>query len=178
MALITLAPRARNRRAGWLADHNSTDLERDVVERAFDDIGILEDPLGSNQGTRINEWTKRAGLPAGQWWCAIWVGAVLADCGLKIPNGYPACDNWLPYIDKVKVPPRAVCVVLYGLRKATNRLDAHHIGIVVRKDPLVLTIEGNRSFAGTASNNGLAVDIGPMTRRDILGYITLDKLGA
>lgn len=175
MSLFTLPPAPRKRRAGWLADHNSTELERTVVERAFDDLGITEDPLGSNRGTRLDEWTKRSGLPPGQWWCAIWVGAVLADCGLKIPKSYPACDAWLPYMARVKTPPRSVCVVLYGLRKEKYE-DAHHIGIVVRTSPVVLTIEGNRSLAGTASNNGVAVDIGPMTRRDILGYITLDKL--
>ena len=34
----------------------------------------------------------------------------------------------------------------------------------------MLTIEGNRAFAGT-SNDGVAVDIGPPNRKDILGYI-------
>ena len=48
-------------------------------------------------------------------------------------------------------------------------MDAHHIGVVVRLDPMVLTIEGNRGFAGS-TNNGVAVDIGPMLRRDVLGY--------
>ena len=43
---------------------------------------------------------------------------------------------------------------------------------------MTLTIEGNRSFAGTTSNNGVAVDIGPMLRKDILGYVSPERLKA
>lgn len=150
--------------AGWLYDGNSTELERRIVARAMCDVGITEVPLGSNRGTRIDAMVKRSGLPVqkqGWWWCAIWAGAVLADCGVKIPKGYPACDAWLPYLTP---KPTIGSAILYGVRG-----DAHHIGIVVRLDPIVLTIEGNRAFAGT-TNNGVAVDIGPPMRKDILGY--------
>jgi len=50
--------------------------------------------------------------------------------------------------------------------------DAHHIGLRVRLDPMILTIEGNRGFAGT-TNNGVAVDLGPLNRKDVLGYFLL-----
>ena len=46
-------------------------------------------------------------------------------------------------------------------------LSTQQVGLSER---MLVTIEGNRSFAGTASNNGIAVDIGPVTRKDILGY--------
>lgn len=150
------------RTAGWLHEGNSSALGRAIVIRAMADVGILEVPLASNRGTRIDAMAKRAGSPLGSWWCAIWAGAVFADCGALVPVGYPACDAWLPYLQREPVIGAAV---LYGVRG-----DAHHIGIVVRLEPLVLTIEGNRGFAGT-TNNGVAVDIGPMQRRDILGYV-------
>lgn len=151
--------------AGWLSKENSTDLQRTIVYRAMQDVGILEVPLGSNRGTRIDAMTKRAGSPPGSWWCAIWAGAVLADAGVLIPEGYPSTDTWLPYLSET---PMIGAAILYGLRK-NGKPDAHHIGIVVRIDPMILTIEGNRGYAGT-TNNGVAVDIGPMNRRDVLGY--------
>lgn len=148
--------------ASWLNAQNSTDLERAIVYRAFADVGILETPLGSNRGKAIDRYAQRAGSPLGSWWCALWTGAVLADCNVLIPTGYPSTDAWLPY---VQPDPAIGAAILYGVHG-----DAHHIGLVVRLDPMMLTIEGNRSFAGSASNNGVAVDLGPVIRRDILGY--------
>lgn len=169
MALQKLKPDMWPAEAGWLVPgYNCTPLGYAVVIRALKDVGILEVPLKSNRGTRIDAMTKRAGLAVhkdknkpGYWWCAIWAGAVMADAGSLIPSGYPACDSWLPYCTKKQEIGSAV---LYGLRG-----DATHIGIVVRAEPMVLTIEGNRGFAGT-TNNGVAVDIGPMLRTDVLGY--------
>jgi hypothetical protein len=169
MALKKFAAQPWPRTAGWLHEGNSTELGRAIVIRAMADVGILETPLNSNRGTRIDAMAKRAGSPLGSWWCAIWAGAVFADCGALVPNGYPLTDTWLPYCVKEPVIGAAV---LYGLKKKGPVVawgDAHHIGIVVRLEPMVLTIEGNRGFAGT-TNNGVAVDIGPMNRRDILGY--------
>ena len=169
MGLRKLKPDTWPADAGWLVPgYNCTPLGYAVVLRALKDVGILEVPLASNRGIRIDAMTKRAGLTVpnnpktpGFWWCAIWAGAVMADAGSLIPVDYPATDKWLPYCTNKREIGSAV---LYGVHG-----DAHHIGIVVRTDPMVLTIEGNRGFAGT-TNNGVAVDIGPMLRTDILGY--------
>lgn len=159
---------------GWLVSQgegaNCTPLQHAIVLRALQDDGILETPLGSNRGVRIDRYTRRAGLPVpkdkktgeGWWWCAIWAGAVFADCGAQIPVDYPACDRWLPFLEPT---PCIGAAVLYGVRG-----DAAHIGIIARISPLMLSVEGNRSYAGTVSNNGVAVDLGPVIRRDILGY--------
>jgi hypothetical protein len=180
MPLIELKAEPAPRLAGWLYEGNSTELGRAIVARAFLDVGITEVPLGSNRGTRIDTWAKRAGLPVSQngkangpgwWWCALWAGAVFIDCGVKVPKGYPSCDAWIPYLSP---DPIIGAAILYGLRKRNaagkvTSIDAHHIGIVARLDPLDLTIEGNRGYAGT-TNNGVAVDIGPQQRKDVLGY--------
>lgn len=157
---------------GWLVpDVNCTQLQYAIVQRAMADVGILETPLGSNRGKRIDRYAARGGSPAGSYWCGLFVGAVFSDCGAMVPEGYGATDNWLPYItDK----PVIGAAVLYGLRKkgpVRADMDAHHIGVIARLDPMILTIEGNRSYAGTASNNGIAVDIGPMLRKDVLGFV-------
>jgi len=170
MTLHTLPALAWPREAGWLIPGgNCTELAHRIVLRALRDVGIVETPLGSNRGTRIDAMIRRAGLNPPQWWCAIWAGAVFADAGAKVPRGYPLTDNWLPYV----VPESAVgAAILYGVRRkgpVRPDMDAHHIGIVVRLEPVMLTIEGNRGYAG-ATNDGVAVDIGPVVRKDVLGY--------
>lgn len=160
--------------AGWLVpNENCTTVGYAIVQRAFDDVGIMEVPLASNRGVRIEKYLRRAGVPddmirAGKgWWCAAFVGAVFVDCGVPVPRDYASCDSWLPYVEKT---PAIGSAVLYGVRG-----DAHHIGIVVRLSPMVLTIEGNRAFAGS-TNNGVACDLGPMLRTDILGYVNPQTL--
>lgn len=197
MPLMTIAPVVAPRKFGWLVPgYNCTQLAFDLLMRADRDIGILEVPNGSNRGTRIDAMAARAGFPppkdpkaAGPYWCAIAAGCWAADVGLMVPKGFALTDEWLPYVKTGKwdAKPAPGDFVLYGLRRAGPVVswgDAHHIGIVARvAEPalgqlITVTIEGNRSFAGTASNNGVAVDIGPMTRRDILGYVAPERLKA
>jgi hypothetical protein len=178
--LIKPAPQDWPRTGGWLVVGETVSaIGWSIVSRAFADVGIREVPPGSNRGTRIERYLRRAGVPedvikAGKgYWCAAFVGAVYADCGLPVPAGYASCDAWIPYLSP---DARVGSAVLYGLRKAGG-LDAHHVGIVVRLNPID-TIEGNRAFAGTTSNDGVACDYGPMLRRDVLGYIHPETLVA
>ncbi len=181
MSLVKLAPLdPAVRELGWLVPgENCTELGFAICRRALKDEGILEVPLGSNRGTRIDRYAKAAGSPLASWWCAILAGRVLIDCGSLVPQGYPATDAWLPYVERVDrgAKPQIGDVVIYGTRKAGPVVawgNAHHAGIIVRlPEPgqaLTLTIEGNRAYAGSTSNNGLAVDMGPMFRTDVLGY--------
>lgn len=183
MALTTIPAVAWPRTAGWLVvGDNCTDLGYKIVQRAFCDLGIVEVPNGSNRGTRLDAMNKRAGTPLGSWWCAIWCGLVWADCGALVPLNFPGTDFWLPHLKdgREKAKPEPGDAIVYGLKKPGPVVawgNAHHIGIVVRPpEPemgqrFMLTIEGNRGFAGT-TNDGNAVDIGPCIRSDILGYVS------
>lgn len=189
MVVSTLVKRSARpwpKLAGWLVPgSNCTALGQTIVLRAFADVGIEEVPVGSNRGVRIDAMTGRAGLPVeqnttthvGWYWCGIWVGTVWIDCGALVPQDYASCDAWLASLNEPTYVPQPGDAILYGLKKGLRyeqrtSWDAHHIGLVARTAPLVRTIEGNRSFAGTASNNGQAVDYGPLARQDVLGYIT------
>lgn len=193
MPLILIPSVAHPRKFGWLVPgQNCTQLAYDLCLRADLDVGTLEVPVASNRGPRIDAFTKRGGIAVpknprspGVYWCALAAGCWAADVGLRVPQNFAGTDYWLPYVKEGRwdAKPEAGDFVLYGLRRkgpVVSWGDAHHIGLVVRtpdKDqPLILTIEGNRSFAGTASNNGVAVDIGPMNRRDILGYVSPERL--
>lgn len=189
MGLIRMTPQPVPRLAGWLVPgHNCTDIAYQLVNRAFLDVGILEVPNGSNRGTRIDAMAARLGFhfkpgQDGVYWCAIWAACVAADCGLMVPDGASLTDQWLPFVKAGKwdAVPEVGDFILYGLRRAgpvVNWGDSHHIGLIVRApepesdQELMLTIEGNRAYAGTTSNNGVAVDIGPCMRKDILGYVS------
>lgn len=167
MPLIKLTAEPAPRVAGWLVPgENCTDLEYRVVCRAWPDIGILERPAGSNRGIRIDKMTRRTGLKPPVFWCAIWAGLVMADAGALVPQNFPDCDTWLPYLSPI---PRNGSAVLYG-----KPGDARHIGIVTRieKDG-IWTIEGNRGIPGedkSRTNNGEGVFHGKMFREDVLGY--------
>ena len=166
------------RGSGWLVPGvNCTWLEYLIVKRTERDDGILEQPWAPNKGTRIDAMQKRWKLK-GEWWCAIWVGAVYADCGALVPRWAPKTESWLPYLERT---PRPGWAPVYGYRDkyGPDQHDSVHIGIATRiaagipkrnADIDVLTREGNRALGGTASNNGVAVDQGPMNRTDLLGY--------
>jgi len=181
--LITIPPVAWDRPLGWLVPgENCSELGYAVCKRAYVDPGTLEVPNGSNRGVRIDKWTKRAGLPVpqpgtngqGWYWCAIWVGCVFADANALVPDGFAATNNWKDHlVDGGRdADPQPGDAILYGANGT-----AHHIGIIVRLpdkssgQDIMLSIEGNRSYAGTTSNNGVAVDIGPVLRADIMGFI-------
>jgi len=168
--LVTLKAEPWPRDAGWLVPGgNCTELQQQIVLRALRDNGIQENPRGSNRGIRIDRMTRWAGLEPPVWWCAVWAGRVFIDCGALVPDGYPSTDRWLPFVEKT---PCIGAAVLYGLKKPGPIVtwgDSHHIGIVAMLDPIVLTVEGNRGYAGS-TNNGQAVDMNVLNRSDILGY--------
>lgn len=152
-------------------EENCTDLEYDIGRRILRDVGTIEGLIkgtkrrGNNRNPRIDRYTERSGLTPPQYWCAIWAGCVIADCGGLVPEGFPDCDRWAPFlVDK----PRPMCCVLYG---KPGKLE--HIGFWLRyerEDNLVLTGEGNRGFGQKVSNNGIGVSIAPIGRDDIMGF--------
>lgn len=188
MGLIRLPTADWPRELGWLVPgHNCTELGYRICSRSLRDAAILEVPNGSNQGIRINAMTLRSGLKPPQWWCAILAGTVYIDCEVPVPEGYPLTDNWLPFVrdGQWKATPQPGDAVIYGSRTRGPVVawgNAEHIGIVLRTpekgQKYTITVEGNRGFPGTDTNDGLGVGIGPITRKDILGYVSPDALVA
>lgn len=156
--------------APWIPAADVSPAAR-VVRRALAYCGVTE--VGQNRGQQIDRWLRWANVPeslilSGRGnWCAAFIGGVLREEGLQVPVDYAACDAWLPFLVP-GVVPRFGDIILYG----PSPTDAQHIGLVV--DAPKLSVEGNRSWAGASSNNGVAVDVGPILRRDILGYVPLD----
>jgi len=177
-------PQDDPRVGGWLVpDENCTRVGYEIVTRCYCDIGICEDPEGSNWGGRIAAMAKRWGYDTPQYWCAIWLMTVWADRGCLVPEWGGAVENWRRHVkpewrltisQMLKASP-AVQKHLIGAaivyeHAAKNRLV--HCGIITRiTKTRVFTCEGNRGFAGGVTNNGEWVNIEPCTRHDVYGVI-------
>lgn len=154
--------------ARWLPD-STPPLERAIVLRALSDIGICENPPGSNRSGVIDEYNRRAGAPLGSYWCASAMGVWIEDAGGQTPAGRASCDNWYAWAKTNglwTLTPRPGYGVLYGVGD-----DAQHCGVVVRITPLLLSVEGNTSLGGQFSRNGVAVDLKEVNQPRRLGYI-------
>lgn len=131
-----------------------------VIEAALDfaraQIGVTEQPAGSNRGPKIDQWERACGCIAAPW-CGCFANAFLTAAGF-------ADQPWLrycPWIEQraksgeggwswVAVPSRGA-LVLYGAS------IAQHVGVVEDvKLGRPITIEGNTSSGpgGSQSNGG------------------------
>lgn len=64
-----------------------------VVEWAHGEVGVKEEPLGSNTGKRVREYQSRTWLPGTGWpWCAAFVCAAWEAAGSKLP--WPSAGAW------------------------------------------------------------------------------------
>jgi hypothetical protein len=195
--LTTLQPLDDPRVAGWLVPgYNCTEVGYEVVLRSFCDIGICEQPEGSNMGRRIEAMTRRMGLTPPQYWCAVWVCCVLADRGCLFPVNGASCDEWIRFShlctlrDILTASPGAQKFmiggqILFGTRgrgdhgRSASALrlsgwDAVHIGTITRiTKTRVYTCEGNRGYAGGVTNNGEWVSNDVCKRTDVIGIIPL-----
>lgn len=161
--------------AGWLQAELPL-LNRLIVMRTLCDLGVCENPPGSNRGGRIDEYNRRAGAPLGSYWCSSWSTAVWEDCGAGLPpSARASCDvvrAWAKERGQWFMTPKEGAFVLYG-----TEADASHIGIVVRVKPYVLSIEGNAAFGGH-SRNGEAVVLRRVDLAKVLGFVHPQPKGA
>ncbi len=114
------------------------------------EIGVAEDPPGSNNGTRIAEYrTATAGSAPGIPWCAYFVSWAARQAGVPIGEqgqGYGAVEqiaSWAERTGRLRPPatlPEPGDLILFGGR---------HVGIVesVNADGRLTTVEGNHHNA-------------------------------
>lgn len=180
--LVFVPPHDDPRVAGWLVPgDNCTELGYEIVTRVYCDVGIVEDPEGSNWGGRIETMARRWGYDTPQYWCAIWVMTVLSDRGCLVPRWGGSCENWRVHVKQewrmtVSQMLRAgkdaqkhmIGSVIFYEHPVKKRLV--HTGIITRiTKTRVFTAEGNRGYAGGVTNNGEWVGIEPCERHDVYG---------
>lgn len=125
---------------------------------AIQQIGITENPAGSNTGPHIDTWQAFWGLHGAQW-CGVFAGyAVKKTAGAKV-------TSWLPYAPSITNDARAnrngLKAVPYEQARAGDLVTfwgGQHIGLVDHIDAQgrLHTVEGNTSsgVGGSQSNGG------------------------
>lgn len=151
-----------------------------ALEFALLHVGVCEDPVGSNRGPDIDAWANEFGSPHGSYWCALSVGKARKCGGLWIPShDVGACNEWVlqATADNVtaKDPePGAAVVYTNGNRITSGRyagqMDAVHIGLVLRVEPVLLSIEGN-TVLGPFDRNGFVQALKEVDVKRVLTYI-------
>jgi hypothetical protein len=121
-----------------------------TLQAAQREVGVVEDPPGSNDGARIADYRAAvAGSMPGVPWCAYFLSWAAAQAGVPIGEegqGYGAVEDvaaWGARTGRLLPPgslPQPGDVALYGGR---------HIGLVesVRADGGLTTVEGNHRNA-------------------------------
>ena len=129
-----------------------------VLDQAAEDLGVTEEPPGSNRGQRVNAMLAYTGTAPGNFWCAAAVAAWgIEALGRNWPLPHTAgCTELLHFARHHQVLRTTPLRGDIFLRMDTSD-ESHHTGIVtsVNADGSVSTIEGNTDPAG--SNNGYGV---------------------
>lgn len=128
-------------------------------EIGFWERGVMEQPLGSNSGPKVNQYLASVGCPPGYAWCMAFVYwcYYMASLRLNLPN--PAyrnasctqVHNWAANNGKIVAEPQDGDVFL--VRGPGNTYT--HTGIVIRAGGRVTTIEGNTNDNGSAEGIGV-----------------------
>lgn len=135
-----------------------------IAALASAELGVAEQPPGSNDAPRIAEYrTATAGAAAGQPWCAYFTSWVAAKAGVPIgPDGQglgyvPTVKQWAEqtgrYIPAGAGSPQVGDLVVFD-RGGDGVLD--HMGVVTGASPdgSIQTVEGNSSDAVSARSYG------------------------
>lgn len=155
-----------------------------ALDFALQNIGVCEDPVGSNRGPEIDAWADEFGSPRGSFWCALSVGKARKVGGLWIPShDVGSCDEWYLQAEQqglLSQTPYHGAAVLYTNGKTITegrykgRKDAVHIGLVLRLRPVAMSIEGNTTI-GKYDRNGFVQALKEIDASRVLGYVAPEK---
>lgn len=135
---------------------------------AISQLGVMEEPLGSNKGPEVDEYLKSTGVPPGNYWCMAFVYWCFREAANGGATAFPKTAGCLDAWNKVKakvpqrllhardaranpdlVRPGLVFILDYGNGYGHTGFVKQSIGGALR------TVEGNTD--GTGSGNGLGV---------------------
>ena len=137
-----------------------------ALEVAISQIGVMEQPPGSNKGPEINAYLKSVDCPPGLYWCAAFVYWCFKDAAEKLNRSTPAYKpgGCLMHWNRTKgkrikssetandpslVKPGQIFIIDHGAGMG-------HTGIVEKVEGgFINTIEGNSNPSG--SRNGIGV---------------------
>ena len=138
----------------------------EAVKVAVTQLGIMEDPPGSNTGPRVNEYLSSVGLPPGLFWCAAFVywcfdkaatkaGKInpLVKTGHVMTHWNKSTGKKITMNDAMNKPSLIKPGHIFIMNTGGS---SGHTGIIEKVEGgFVHTIEGNSNNAG--SRNGIGV---------------------
>jgi hypothetical protein len=149
----------------------TVDLGQAALAVALEQVGVREEPAGSNRGARVEAYLASVGLPGGQPWCAAFVHWCFAEAarahGVACP--FPATGGCGAAWARIcaTAPARIVRAADARRRPALVRpgmafvLDlgggAGHSGFVeaTGADGRLHTVEGNTNLGGSRNGEGV-----------------------
>lgn len=156
--LERLAATRRRRYRKKLRRHYAASGGERAVKVARTQLGVTEDPAGSNWGPQVSKYIRQCGYTFPVYWCGAFVSWCLSEAGAKVPTwirlgytGYITADaragaNNLRAISWENARPGDIVVYAFD-----------HIGMIESVSGDTLTaIEGNTSSgsSGSQSNGG------------------------
>jgi hypothetical protein len=166
----------------------ATPLQVEVLRVAAEEIGVLENPLGSNSGPRVDQYLASVGLNArdGSFpWCAAFIYFCFRDGAGNLGVTNPASktagavDVWnlagARGIDRVSMAEASdtPALVQPGMVFVLSTGGGHgHVGLVEKIDGVVLTtIEGNTNESGGREGIGVFRHHGRRISQINLGFV-------
>jgi hypothetical protein len=149
---------------------SASPLAKEVIAFATTQIGVLEQPLGSNKGPEVNKYLASVGLSPGHFWCVAFTYFChqQAASNLGIVNPHVKTAGVLDHWNRAKNQPGAsrittsaavanpALVTPGSLFIIDHGGGLGHTGIVTNVvSGLLETIEGNTNSGG--SSNGIGV---------------------
>lgn len=149
-----------------VTDTAPNQLLTEAVNVAISQLGVMEDPPGSNKGPIVNQYLASVGLPPGLFWCAAFVYWCFDKAAVKNGRANPlvktghVMTHWNKTKGKKILTAEAVdkpSLIKPGhIFMMNTGGSSGHTGIIEKVDGgFVHTIEGNSNNAG--SRNGIGV---------------------
>lgn len=149
-----------------VTDTAPNQLLTEALKVAISQIGVMEDPPGSNKGPVVNQYLASTALPPGLFWCAAFVYWCFDKAAAKIGKANPlvktghVMTHWnktagkkILTVDAVDKPSLIKPGHIFIMNTGGS---SGHTGIVEKVEGgFVHTIEGNSNNAG--SRNGIGV---------------------
>ena len=147
-------------------EENANQLLTEALNIAISQVGVMEEPPGSNRGKKVEEYLASVGLSGGQFWCAAFLYWCFQKASEKLGKKNPVLKtghcmtHWrdspgkkINAADAVNKP----ALIKPGHIFIINTGGSHgHTGMIERVEGgFIHTIEGNTNPAG--SSNGIGV---------------------
>ena len=159
---------------------NVSDNVRRALHFALTNIRVRDNPVGSNRGREIDAWARELGAALGSFWCPLAVAMARKEGGLWIPSHHAGnCNEWMCQACDVglfserPVPGAAVLYTNFQTLLTGpyfGLLDTVHIGLVLRVNPVLLSIEGKTTL-GKYDRRGWVQTLRKVDRSRVIGFV-------